>query len=443
MKLFGLNLDEFGPSFSIEKKEQDWVEEALLYLIEVVGLPDKDSKWVLLDTDFFPKTILETEAKMEDVLQELCPLLELDAVSIQYAFYDELEKKEVDDSSDEISREFEIDTQFFASGPKIYLRRKLLKTPKKLIFLLLYELLQIRLVQNSSAYKPQKNMGPFMSLAGIFLGFGILVSRNLFSAGDWNAQFWESKWFKPATMTDDAMAYSLALYTRMRKERQPEWKVLLPDSLRALFDKALRSVKKVPIPFEQSLKFKIAKNLRQASFLYKQKDYAGASLCLEELTENHPDEPIPERVFNNQGYYQTLAGEFKKSIKSFKKALELQPEGKYIHDNLGYAHIQLGQLKKGREYIMHSLKEMKNDIAYSFRNLAVYHHAKGELKKAEEFFDLSYENITRKVDLLDYHYALFLLESGKKKKGMKYLQKSVAKGEPIAIKKLQELKNDS
>jgi len=131
MKLFGLNLDEFGPSFHLEKKEQDWVEEALLYLIEVVGLPAADSKLVLLDTDFFPKTILEKEANMGDVMEELCLLLKLNKGSIQYAFYEDLAEENSEEESGEISRDFEMDTQFLASGPKIFLLRKLLRYPKK------------------------------------------------------------------------------------------------------------------------------------------------------------------------------------------------------------------------------------------------------------------------------------------------------------------------
>lgn len=436
MNLFGLTFEEAGANFHLQKREQEWVEEMFFYLLEVFGLPDENQALVLLNTDFFPLTVPEKVANMEDVLSELCGLLQLNPETIRYTSYEAIIQEE---AYEELSLPYEMDTLIEEKGPRIVYREKLLNRPKKLLFLLLFELLHLTLRERNVVMKMKEDIGPFMTQLAVFGGFGVLAARNLYSVGEVNQQYWQSKWVRPQILSDSCMAYGLALYAYIRKEINPEWAVLLPKELRPHFREALGFVAKDSTPFDQRLKFQIITRLERASRLYRGKNYTEAIACLSSLIEKNPDASLPARVYGNLGYYLSMERQFEKSIPYFEKAIELKPDLSYVHDNLGYAFLQLGKLKQGKEHISKSLKGMKNDIAYSFRNLAVYHQLKGEPDKAAEFFDLSYENKTQGVDLLDYHYAEFLWESGKKKKAKKYMQKAVELGEPVAIERMEEL----
>ncbi len=436
MKLFGLNFEDFGSDFEIEENHKNWADDVLFYLMEVFGVPTEESKTVLLDLEFFPKTLLAEEAQVEDTLHELCVLLKLDPHSIDHVFYEDLLQEE---TTVGLFLPYEIDTKFLPSGPQIILKKQLLKNPKKFIFLLLYELLQISLVSRVPSFKVQAHMGPFMVLVSTYLGFGILATRNLFSVGSWNQLFWESKWFQPNLLATECMAYFLALLTRIKKEENPAWKILLTDELRTPFEKALRYVDTLSPPFQEKLRFQVTQHMEESSSLYKKRDYKGAVVSLKKLIEKNPETVLPARVYGNLGYYLNMDEQYQESLPMLKKALEIDAHAHFVHDSMAYAFLHLGQLKKGKKCISASLKGMKNDIAYSFRNLALYHKGKGEIEKAQEFFDLSYENSTQGVDLLDFHYAEFLFEQGKKKKAMKHLKKEVERGEPMAIKKMETL----
>jgi predicted Zn-dependent protease len=62
------------------------------------------------------------------------------------------------------------------------------------------------------------------------------------------------------------------------------------------------------------------------------------------------------------------------------------------------------------------------------------------LNKAEDYFKKSFESITDSVDLLEYHYADFLMKNGETEKGLEFLKKAVEKVEPEAIERMNEIK---
>jgi tetratricopeptide (TPR) repeat protein len=147
-------------------------------------------------------------------------------------------------------------------------------------------------------------------------------------------------------------------------------------------------------------------------------------------------------VYNNLGYYNIRLKNYEESVSYFKSSIKIIPDYGYANDNLGYALIQLGKLEEGKEFLEKALKTENNDIAYNYRNYALYYQAKGELNKTEYYFKKSFEFITDPVDLLEYHYADFLIKNGDTEKGLEFLKKAVDKGEPEAIEKLNKIKKN-
>ena len=64
------------------------------------------------------------------------------------------------------------------------------------------------------------------------------------------------------------------------------------------------------------------------------------------------------------------------------------------------------------------------------------------MNKAEEYFKKSFDSIKDSVDLLEYHYADFLIKNVQTEKGLVFLKKAVEKGEPEAINKMNEIKKN-
>ncbi|MEL6257205.1 MAG: tetratricopeptide repeat protein, partial [Bacteroidota bacterium] len=215
---------------------------------------------------------------------------------------------------------------------------------------------------------------------------------------------------------------------------------LLPSEFSIDYQFALRYLNDTNTDLTARSDIKFSIEFQKASDFSNQKKYDKAIETMQSLINLAPDDINLSIVYNNLGYYQSLSGNYAASIPCYEKALKLNPDFSYAYDNMGYAYIRMGFPDKGRACIKEALLSNDNDVAYSFRNLALYHFAKGEIEEARGYFELSYENISQAVDLLDFHYAEFLLEIGEREKGMEYLQRSVNKGEPVAIQKMQSLR---
>ncbi len=99
-------------------------------------------------------------------------------------------------------------------------------------------------------------------------------------------------------------------------------------------------------------------------------------------------------------------------------------------------------MEEGKRFLDKALETESNDIAYTYRNYALYYQAKGDTNKAEDYFKKSFDSIKDSVDLLEYHYADFLINNDETNKGMEFLKKAVEKGEPEAIEKMNEIKKN-
>lgn len=144
-------------------------------------------------------------------------------------------------------------------------------------------------------------------------------------------------------------------------------------------------------------------------------------------------------ILNNLGYYNLRLKNYQQSIAYFEDAIQRIPDYGFACDNWGYIHIQLGNLQEGKKWLDKALQTKNNHIRYSYRNLALYYQAHGDFHLAEDFFKKALDSISDSVDLLEYHYADYLIQQGRNDEGMAYLKKAVDKGEPEAIHKINEI----
>ncbi|WP_124981486.1 tetratricopeptide repeat protein [Nonlabens xiamenensis] len=441
MKLFGYNKKTKEPKFRITEPDRDWVEDNFKWLIKVYGYPSRQSEQILITNKFFPKTFSTSHLIVQNLIDDLCNLLGLDSSKIAFGLHEDL--RDVYGMPFEIQgKAFETETEVTENHYKIHIAKSISKRPNRLIFSLIYEFIKIRLIENKLQYDTGDDTSLFIFIAGIYFGFGIPLSQNLTDRGRIDDGFWETKWNYVSEMPYEVMTFGLATFSKLIEQENPDWKYELPQELRLQFEGAIAFLNDSPSTVFSKAELDANDLFNQADKEYQNGDFDSAITTLQKILFLTEDEMLKADVYNNIGYYELRSGEYEKSIQNFHKAFQINPNYGFAHDNLGYSLIQTGQLEEGKLQLQKALKMENNDNAYTYRNLALYYLAKRELEQAELNFQLAFENETVPVDLLELHYANFLIHQGKTEMGMKYLENAVEKGEPEAIIRMNEIKKN-
>lgn len=440
MKLFGFNKKTKEPSFQITEPDRNWVEDNFKWLIQVYGYPTKRNEQIIFSNKYFPKSYSTNELKIQNLIEDLCNLLGLDSNKISFELHEDLRDVYGMPFASE-GNLFEAETEILADNNyKLHIAKSISKRPNRLLFNLIYEFVKIRLTENKLPFDTGDDTSLFIFIAGIYFGFGVLLSLNLTDRGRVDDGFWETKWNYISEMPNEIMAFGLATYSKLIEQENPAWKNELPKDFISQFDGAINLLNEVPPVIFKKAELDANDLFQFADDEFKKGNYEEAISSLQKILFLTNDELLKSDVYNNIGYYQLRSGDYEKSIGNFNKALQIDPNFGFSYDNLGYSLIQIGQLEEGKQQLEKALKTENNDNAYTYRNLALYHLAKNELELAESNFQLAFESETVPVDLLELHYAEFLLKQNERKKGMEYLEKAVEKGEPEAILRMNEIK---
>jgi tetratricopeptide (TPR) repeat protein len=279
-------------------------------------------------------------------------------------------------------------------------------------------------------------------LAGIYFGFGVLLSQNLEDTGRVVDGFWDTKWYYISEIPNEVMAFALATYSMLIEQDSPKWKDDLPSDLKSQFVKALKYLNENPSVLYNKQELQANELFKMADDQYLKNDFENAIVNLQKILFLTNDEVMKANVYNNLGYYNIRLKNFEQAVTYLQSSINIIPDYGYTNDNLGYALIQLGKLEEGKEFLEKALTTGNNDMAYTNRNFALYYQAKGEMNKANEYFKKSFDSVTDSVDLLDYHYADFLIHKGEIESGLEFLKKAVEKGEPEAIERMNEIKKN-
>ncbi len=337
---------------------------------------------------------------------------------------------------------FETELEVDEAKYKIHIANSLQKHPKRLIYSLVYEFIRIKLIDNKLQFDTCDDTELFIYLAGIYFGFGVLLSQNLKDTGRVDDGFWETKWNYISEMPNEIMAFALATYSKLIEQDSPKWKENLPSDLKSQFGKAIKYLNDNPSELYDKKELEVNELFKTAYDQYLKNQFDEAIANLQKILYLTNDDVMKADVYNNLGYYNIRLKNYEQSVSYFKSSINIIPDYGYANDNLGYALIQLGKLEEGKEFLEKALETENNDIAYTYRNYALYYQAKGEVNKAEEYFKKSFDSIKDSVDLLEYHYADFLIKNVQTEKGLVFLKKAVEKGEPEAINKMNEIKKN-
>ena len=441
MKLFGFGKRPKVPKFRITEPDRTWVEDNFKWLIRVYGYPTRQSDQIIISDKYFHKTFSNGGLKVQNLIEDLCSLLGIDSTKIKFELHEDI--SDIHGMPFEIQgKPFETETEVTENNYVLHIAQSISKRPNRLIFSLIYEFIKIRLTENKLQFDTGDDTSLFIFIAGIYFGFGVPLSQNLTDRGRIDDGFWETKWNYVSEMPNEVMAFGLATYSKLIEQDSPEWKNELPQELRAQFESAITFLSDSPSTAFNKAELDANDLIYQADKENKNGDFESAISTLQKVLFLTKDELLKSDVYNNIGYNQTRNGEYQESISNFQKALNIDSYFGFAYDNLGYALIQTGQIEEGKQQLERALETDNNDNAYTYRNLALYHLAKNETEKAESNFQLAFEAKTVPVDLLELYYANFLFKQAETEKGMKFLEKAVNKGEPEAVKRMNEIKKN-
>ncbi|MEM6737285.1 MAG: tetratricopeptide repeat protein [Bacteroidota bacterium] len=438
MKLFGFN-KKTKAKFRITETDRNWVEDNFKWLIQVYGYPDRQSEQILISKDYFPKAFASKGTAIKALICDLSELMDIDPKKIVFEIHEDLRDAYGMPYVSE-GKPFEAETEVLINGYKLHVAKSITKRSNRLVFSLIYEFIKIRLLESGLKFDTGEDTELFVFLAGIYFGFGIPVAQNLTDRGRASDGFWETKWNYISQMPNEVMAFSLATYSKLIDEDAPEWISELPSELRSQFEKAMDLLNESPSSVVNKAELEANDLLHQAYQECEDHDFEAAISTFRKVLFLTKDELLRADTYNNIGYYLLRIGAYEKSIPNLQKALQIDPNFGYAYDNLGYALIKLGRLEEAKRQLDHARSTENNELAYSARNLALYYQAKNETEKAQKNFELAFESASP-VDLLEFHYAKFLISKGETQKGIEYLEKAVEKGEPEAIKMMKEIKD--
>lgn len=439
MKLFGFfNKKKEDTKILISATEQLWVEENFQWLINTFSYPHPESNPILFSKDFFPKTFENEAVLVENILTDLCTLFRINRDFITF----ELHKDLRDISGMPLSVEghtFETEVEILDGNYKIYVANFLLQQPKRLVYFLILEFVFIKLNVYSIQLEQNEDSQLFIYIAGIFFGFGVLLSQHLEDSGSVEVGMWVQKWKYKSEMPIEIMAYALALYAKLQNDNSPHWKNELPIEIKRQFEINMKYLSHNPTNLFDKNELEAYELLKLANDKYFLKEYEDAIGKLERLVELTKNILLKSDAYNEMGYNCIMLQHYQRSVEYFKSSIQMNPENAFANDNLGYALIQIGEWEEGKKWIDKAMATKYNDIAYSFRNLALYYQSKGDNVQAENYFIKSFESLTVPVDLLEYHYADFLIKTGDLERGIEFLNLSIDKGEPEAVAKMNEI----
>jgi tetratricopeptide (TPR) repeat protein len=436
MKLFGFLTKKENNKFRITKEDRFWVEQNFKWLIQAFGYPYHKDGQISFTAQHFPNTYKPDTHFIENIIKDLCSLLYISESKITYEISNDIRDSYGIPYSIE-GKPFETDIETIDGTFKLIIANSLQKNPKRLVYNLVYEFIKIKLTDDHLEFDTGDDTDVFIYLAGIYFGFGALLSQGLKDIGRADDGFWETKWCTISDMPYEVMAFALASYSTLIEENNPEWKNNLPVELKSLFEKAIQYLDENPSSLFDKNELEASKYFNAAHGLYLKNEFTQAIDILQKMLLITKVNGTKAVAFNNIGYYNLRLKNYRESIEYFQKSIQLEPNFGYANDNLGYALIQLGDLEEGKNYLEKALKTTNNDIAYTYRNFALYHQAKGETNQAESLFNKAFASALNPVDLLDYHFAGFLFQKNQKEKGLQHLRKAVEKGEPEAVEMMK------
>lgn len=420
--------------YKIPDNQKKWVESNFLVLIRACGFPQKNKgEQVLLNQQFFPNTFGAKEVEVENIIKDLIGIFGFEDKIINHEIFYDLR----DSSNFPLAIQGKIqETELYNVSDNeycIYISNSTKEIPNRLIFCLINDFLRIKLLEANIPHDQNKYSENFLFLAGIYWGFGVILTQKRIETGKSSTLFWRKKWNFSSSMLEENIIYGFALYQKIFPSLDTSWIKELPKEFGV---RMMEASSLIPFSFITDVKEAESKYfLRMATIESKKDNFSLAIELLNKVITLSNDHQTISTAYNNLGYLKLKIGFIEESSDLFEKAIEYRSDFGFANDNLGYSLILQNQLDAGFVYLEKAEKTFNNDKGYHYRNLGLYFHKKGELFKAKEYYNRAFDHKKIPIDFLEYHFSELLSELGDEENADKFLKLAADKHEKIAIDK--------
>jgi tetratricopeptide (TPR) repeat protein len=425
-------------NLTITEDDRNWVIDNFTWLRDTLGYPKKTTQAPLFTPEFFSKTFSTPDLEIENIVSDLCKLFDLRRDLIKVELITDIRDMQI--LPYEMGEDpFSTETRVRKGNHKLFIANTLLQHPAWLVHCLVCEFTKIALVEGDVPFEADGDDNDlFDYLAATYFGLGIILASSMHETGRNSDGQVETRWNYRARLPSPVLAFALAMYAGLTNDYNPRWKDHLNKDFRKLLESSLTYIKENVRDLYNEREAQASELFDEAQIHFNDGNLDAALASLQKVLFLSNDNNLKGIAFNNIGYFHSMKGDHRQAISNFEKAMALSPEFAYPVDNTGYSLVMLGELESALSYLQKAMRMDGNDDAYSYRNMALYHYKKNDRALAEEFFNKSFD-LRTPVDLLEYHYAEFLLDNGEIEKSKTFFLKSVAKNQERGIARAREL----
>lgn len=223
-----------GPRCPITRSEREWIEEQFRWLRTELGEGPLRRDPLTPESPDLPRAWHGSYEDCEDLVVRLCRFMGIDPSTIEVRFFDD------SDPIQELVRFGEF-SQAGAAG--LYRKGDYgsfilgidehgLADPNGLVATVCHELAHVLLLGQGRIAADRDDHEPLTDLLVIYFGAGVYSANTAFRFQQWqdsNMQGWSAR--RLGYLSEEALGYALALYTRERGERSPRWRRYLASNI--------------------------------------------------------------------------------------------------------------------------------------------------------------------------------------------------------------------
>lgn len=419
--------DEKLPQISLPEEDRRWIEESFIYFGELFGFQKIQNQEIYHIDQFFGRG---KEYSFDIVFNTICNVYELDGSNIIVRIFDDIEEMswstysmaagEYYHSFTDIKKEFNVE-----------LSKSTFEHPERLIGVLAHELAHVKLLGGNYMAQNEPNLEPLTDIFVIFSGFGIFTANI-------GAKYSNDHLVKIGYLTNEYIAYALALYSWILGREHTEMVDYLDTNTRYLYKDYLNYIKKTKdtlLTFEK-IEFINSKYslFSQVNMAVAENDYKTAVEKCDELLLHAGKDAY---VYTNRGYAHMMLGDYEKAIADFNQSISIQPYYDSAFAHRGYCYIKLKRYENA-SVDLDTASHLNATNVIAQRNLGIYYMEIGELEKAESFLSTAFA-MDPTVLWISYLLGDLFMIKGELEMAKEYYTKSAELGENEGMEALKRL----
>lgn len=365
----------FKPKSPLKPGQIRWIDTRFDWLREEFG-DERLAGTVVTPTDeFFPDRYTGAHEDASVILEHVCTYMGVDRARLELKLYRSA-------SADTVSSAFNpTSSRSYALGAfsqgsdtiEIWLEATNLNDPCSVVATLAHELGHVHLLADGRCDPTAKDHEPLTDLLVVFFGLGIFTANSALRDANWRMGHF-SGWqiSRQGYLSQDELAYALALYAHLRNEYEPKWAAHLRKDVRALFKTELKQLvdrgrtrfaadeahpaETAPPDDMEEICEKKCRDEEPCSCEQPDDESEDSDDSLSSHHRRDADEAF------ECGIACMASGEYEQAIESFTRTIALTPKDEEAWSQRARAYMKMGKWAEAIEDCTNALQIEPNDI---------------------------------------------------------------------------------